>query len=290
MTYPDDPFPDLPAGSEVLFTAAAAEEYDRYRPGVPAEAAELLADTVRDLPDPTLLDLGTGTGQVPRALLKALPSLAHIEAVDWSRPMLDQARAALTPVLGSCTLNLVQTSADVYAPLAPLPGEDRWTPDLVTCCRAYHWMSGPDVLAIAHRIAAPQATLAIMGDGSLWTHEADWTRALRDLIQSYLGPVRRAGVLGAYSEPGRPFQEDLADSAWSETTEHRVPVSRSWTPETVVGYLRTTSFAGPELFGERHAAFEDEARTLLDELAAGGSLLEEAVFTVLLARRPGGAR
>ncbi|WRZ87854.1 methyltransferase domain-containing protein [Streptomyces sp. NBC_01007] len=289
MTCPDDPLPSLPAGKEVLF-AAAAEEYDLYRPGVPTEVAELLADTVRDLPDPTLLDLGTGTGQVPQALLKVLPSLAHIEGVDWSRPMLDQARAALTPVLGECTLNLVQTSAAVYTPLAPLPGEDRWTPDLVTCCRAYHWMSGPDVLAMAHRVAARQATLAVMGDGSLWTHEADWTRALRDLIQRYLGPGRRAGVLGNYPEPVRPFREDLADSAWSDVTEHRVPVTRSWMPEVVLGYLRSTSFAGADLFGERHAAFEDEARTLFDELADGGSLLEEAVFTVLLARRPGGAR
>jgi ubiquinone/menaquinone biosynthesis C-methylase UbiE len=289
VTCPDDPFPGLPPGKETLF-AAAAEEYDRYRPGVPAEAAKLLAATVRDLPDPTLLDLGTGTGQVPRALLKALPSLAHIEAVDWSRPMLDQARAAITPVLGDCTLNLIQTSADAYAPLAPLPGEDRWMPDLVTCCRAYHWMSGPGVLAMAHRVAAPRATLAIMGDGSLWTHDADWTRALRDLIQRYLGPRRRAGVLDDYPKPVRPFREDLADSAWSDVTEHRVPATRSWTPEAVLGYLRSTSFAGAGLFGERHAAFEDEARALLDELAAGGSLVEEAVFTVLLARRPGGAR
>ncbi|MEU9139375.1 hypothetical protein AB0D33_26040 [Streptomyces sp. NPDC048404] len=71
MTCPDDPFPSLSAGKEALFAVAAAE-YDRHRPGVPAEAAELLADTVRDLPDPTLLDLDTGTGQVPRALLDEL--------------------------------------------------------------------------------------------------------------------------------------------------------------------------------------------------------------------------
>jgi hypothetical protein len=58
----------------------------------------------------------------------------------------------------------------------------------------------------------------------------------------------------------------------------------------VLGCPRSTSFAGADLFGARHAAFEDEARALLDELATGGSLVEQAVFTVLLARRPGGAR
>ncbi|MEY2242409.1 hypothetical protein AB8A21_05600 [Streptomyces sp. BF23-18] len=71
MTCPDDPFPSLSMGREDLFAAAAAQ-YDRYRPCVPAEVAELLADTVRDLPDPALLDLDTGTGQVPRALLDDL--------------------------------------------------------------------------------------------------------------------------------------------------------------------------------------------------------------------------
>ncbi|MEU1302612.1 class I SAM-dependent methyltransferase [Streptomyces shenzhenensis] len=289
MTYPHDPIPDLSADRAELFAAAAAE-YDRYRPGVPPEAAELLAETLRDLPDPTLLDLGTSTGQVPKALLKALPSLDYIEGVDLSQQMLDQARAALTPVLGGCTLSLVQTSAELYKPLAPLPEEEWWTPDLITCCRAYHWMSGPDVLARTHRIAAPQASLAIMGDGSLWMHEADWTRALRDLVQQFLGAGRRAGALGDCPKPVRPFQEELADSAWSDVAEHRFPVTRSWSPESVLGYLRTTSFAGADLFAERHAAFEEEARALLDNLADGGPLLEETAFTVLLARRRAGAR
>ncbi|WP_406499862.1 class I SAM-dependent methyltransferase [Streptomyces sp. NBC_00846] len=289
MTYPDTPYPPPTPEQEALF-AAGAVRYGHFRPGLPAEAAQLLADTVRDLSRPTLLDLGTGTGQVPQALLTALPRLTHIEAVDCSRPMLDQARAALAPALGSCTLGLVHSSADVYRPLAPLPGEDPWRPDLVTCCRSYHWMSGPSVLAMADRFAAPLATVAIMGDGSLWTHDADWTHALRELIHRYLGPRRRAGALGDYTEPRRTYQEDLAASAWSDFTEHRIHVARPWTPEEVVGYLHTTSFAGPELFGEQHAEFEDEAHTLLHAYAADGLLTEHAVFTILLARRPGGAQ
>ncbi|MFD5514676.1 hypothetical protein [Streptomyces sp. NPDC127066] len=98
------------------------------------------------------------------------------------------------------------------------------------------------------------------------------------------------GVLGDRPEPGRPFREDLADSAWGDVTGHRAPSTRSWTPEVVLGCPRGTSFAGAGRFGARHAAFEDEARALPDELAAGGSPVEEAVFTVLPARRPGGAQ
>lgn len=285
---PDVPFPGLPPEQEALFAAAAAP-YARYRPGVPDAAVRLLADILRGQSVPVLLDLGTGTGQVPLALRAAVPDLAHIEAVDVSQQMLDQARVALAPALDRCTLTLVRCAADAYRPLTPLSGEEAQAPDLVTCCRSYHWMDGPAVLKMADRVAAPDATVAIMGDGSLWTHDAEWTRALRGLIQRYLGSERRAGSRGSYSEPRRSYEEDLAASAWSDVTEHRVPVVRTWRPETVLGYLRGTSFAGAELFGQRHAAFEDEARTLLHTHATDGSLVENAVFTVLLARRPGGA-
>ncbi|WP_329453374.1 class I SAM-dependent methyltransferase (plasmid) [Streptomyces sp. NBC_01724] len=286
MTYPNVPEPALPPKKETLFGAAAAD-YARYRPGVPDAAIRLLADTLRGRPAPAVLDLGTGTGQVPLALLTALPSLAHIEAVDVSQRMLDQARNALAPALNRCTLTLVHATADAYAPLAPLSGREAWAPDLVTCCRAFHWMNRPAVLTMADRVAAPHATIAIMGDGSLWTHEADWTTALRELIQSYLGPARRAGARAAYASPSSRYEDVLAESAFSDITKHDIPLARSWTPNDVIGYLRTTSFAQPSLFTGRHDAFEGEALALLDAYAPGGALQEDAVFTVLLARRPG---
>ncbi|MEV6393520.1 hypothetical protein AB0M39_01835 [Streptomyces sp. NPDC051907] len=72
----------------------------------------------------------------------------------------------------------------------------------------------------------------------------------------------------------------------------RFPVARPWTPETVVGHLRRTSFAPPDLFSDRHEAFEFEARTrqLLDAYTKRGVLREAAALTVLLGRRPGSAR
>ncbi|WP_406346364.1 methyltransferase domain-containing protein [Streptomyces sp. NBC_01547] len=289
MTYPYEPFPGLPPEQEKMFEAAALT-YARHRPGLPDAAVRLLADTLRGRPSPMLLDLGTGTGQVPVALLSAGADLTHIEAVDVSPQMLHQARQDLTPVLGHCTLTLVHAAADAYEPLATLPGEPDSGPDLITCCRSYHWMDGPAVLEMADRVAPPGAAVAIMSDGSLWTHDADWTRALRELIQLYLGQERRAGARHPYAEPRRSYEEDLAASAFNDVTEHLFPVTRSWAPQEVLGYLRSTSFAGADLFAERHQAFEDEALALLHAHAVDGSLVEEATFRVLLARRPGVAR
>lgn len=281
MTRPDQPAPAA-ASDDALFGSEAGD-YARYRPGLPDAAVRLLAATQHGVPDPVLLDLGTGTGQVPRALLPVLHRLVHIDLVDVNQRMLETALTALEPVRGACTVNAFTGEAHTFTPTAP--GQ---APSLITCCRSFHWMSRPEVLAMAGKVAAPHAVVARMGDGSLWTHESEWTAALRGLIQTYLGDDRRAGTRGTYAEPGRSYEDDLADSAFSDVAEHRFPVARAWTPEDVLGYLRTTSFARPAIFASRHHEFEAEALSLLKAHARGGVLKEDAEFTVLLARRPGG--
>ncbi|MEU6346476.1 class I SAM-dependent methyltransferase [Streptomyces sp. NPDC046977] len=283
MTRPDQPASTAAVSDDALFGPEAAD-YARYRPGLPDAAVHLLAATQHGVPDPVLLDLGSGTGQVPRALLSVLLRLVHIDLVDVNASMLQAARAVLEPVRGACTVDVFTGAAHTFAPA--VPGR---APTLITCCRSFHWMARPEVLSMADRVAAPHAVVAIMGDGSLWTHEADWTAALRELIQSYLGEDRPAGTRGTYAGPGRSYEDDLTDSRFSEVTEHHFPVTRTWTPEDVVGYLRTTSFARPALLAGRHHAFEASALRLLQDHADGGVLTEDAVFTVLLARRPGGA-
>ncbi|MEU6523644.1 class I SAM-dependent methyltransferase [Streptomyces sp. NPDC046924] len=280
MTSPDHPAAAA-VSDDALFGSEAAD-YARYRPGLPDTAVRLLAATQHGVPDPVLLDLGTGAGQVLRALLPVLRRLVHIDLVDVNQHMLETALTALEPVRGSCTVNAFTGEAHTFTPTAP--GR---APTLITCCRSFHWMSRAEVLNMADQVAAPNAVVAIMGDGSLWTYKADWTAALRVLIQTYLGNDRRAGTRGTYAGRGRSYEEGLADSAFSDVAEHRFPVARAWTPEDVLGYLRTTSFARPALFAGQHHEFEAEALRVLRGHARGGVLKEDAEFTVLLARRPG---
>lgn len=265
---------------------ATADAYSRHRPGLPDEVVHLLVGTLRGIRRPALLDLGTGAGQVPAALLPVLPQLARLDLVDADWDMLHQADLAPCPLLAGRAAAFHPVRAEEFT-----PPEEGYRADLVTCARAFHWMDRPAALAMAGRVTAPGATLAIMGDSSLWTHPAPWTVALRELIQSYLGAERRTGSTGAYAAPGRRYEDDLAASAFSNVEEHHFPLRHVWTPETVVGYLRSTSFARPGLFGDRHPRFETEARVLPEQHAATeGGLVKDGMFDVLLARRPGGAR
>lgn len=267
---------------EGLFTSTAAH-YARHRPGIPPEAVSLLADTMRDADRPALLDLGSGTGQVPAALLPAVPSIARVDVVDPDQDMLRQAAAALEPLLSGRPAGFHPVAAEDFKP----PYDD-YRADLITCARSFHWMDRSAVLKMVDRVTTPKATVAILGDGSLWTYQADWTAALKQLIQSYLGEERRAGSGGVYAGPGRRYEDDLAASPFHQITAHAFPVRRVWTPEKVVGYLRSTSFARPALLGDRHDRFEAEALELLERHSERGGLVEDATFTVLLARRPGG--
>ncbi|MGW1815403.1 class I SAM-dependent methyltransferase [Streptomyces sp. NPDC002125] len=265
-----------------LFTSTAAH-YARHRPGIPPEAVSLLADTMRDAGRPALLDLGSGTGQVPAALLPAVPQINRVDLVDPDQDMLRQAAATLEHLLAGRRAGFHPVAAEDF-----MPPFDGYRAALVTCARSFHWMERSPVLKMVHRVTTPGATVAIMGDGSLWTYRADWTAALKQLIQSYLGKERRAGTGGVYAGPGRRYEDDLAASAFSQVTERRFPVRRVWAPTQVLGYLRSTSFARPDLFGDRHDRFEAEALELLERHSEHTGLVEEAVFTVLLARRPGG--
>ncbi|MFJ6934598.1 methyltransferase [Streptomyces globosus] len=258
--------------------------YARYRPRLPDRVVQLLARELAGVAAPTLLDLGAGTGQVALSMLPGLPRTSHLDLVDQDEGMLRTALDELGPQLGERTATVHAVPAEKFAPTQP-----GYQADLVTCCRAFHWMDRPAVLAMADRVADPHAAVAVMGDGSLWTYQAEWTVALQGLIQSHLGEDRRAGTTGTYREPGRRYEDDLAESAFSNIAEHRIPFRRTWTPCTVQGYLRSTSFARPNLFAD-HAGFEDQAQALLLQHARDGVLHEDGVFTVLLARRPGAGR
>ncbi|MEO0975011.1 MAG: asparagine synthase-related protein, partial [Pseudomonadota bacterium] len=115
-------------------TQKRGELYDRWTRGADRYASAALNLTtytasnallakVADLrPGMAVIDLACGTGATSRAAFAVQPALARVFAVDWSAPMLDEARGVLAglPVL------FQQAPAGALAPaLGPHLGEDR---------------------------------------------------------------------------------------------------------------------------------------------------------------------
>ncbi|SFC62081.1 class I SAM-dependent methyltransferase [Streptomyces aidingensis] len=250
--------------------------YRQYRPGIPEAVAAILDQAVGRHTPRRLLDIGTGTGLVVEALLDRF---TDIIAIDNDGEMLAAAEQALMPALPEGSrLTLIQSTAEQFS---PPPG---WTAGLVTICRAFHWLDQKAVLARLDNQVAPGGAVAIFGDSSFWAADSPWKQAVRATIHEFLGEERRAGQ-GTFQHHNRPYSDILAESPFPEVEEVSVPVVRTWTTESVLGYLYSTSFAAPHLFGDRRPAFEQAVKEALAPFSDDDSFREDNSFLIRIGRR-----
>ncbi|GGW61989.1 methyltransferase [Streptomyces lucensis JCM 4490] len=260
--------------------AGTASYYRQFRPGIPEDVAETLDQAAphRSRGQRRLLDIGTGTGLVAEALLGHFDDII---AIDSDADMLATAESALRPKLPEGTrLPLVESTAEDFVPPAG------WKADLVTICRAFHWLDQTAVLAPLDDQVAPDGVVAILGDSSFWTATNPWKEAVRDVIKTFLGEERRAGS-GTFQHHSRPYSEIMEESPFGRVEEARIPVHRTWTAESILGYLYSTSFAAPHLFGDRLPQFEIAVKERLADFSEGDTFPEENEFLIRFGRRSG---
>ncbi|WP_457029206.1 class I SAM-dependent methyltransferase [Kitasatospora sp. P5_F3] len=258
-----------------LFTGTVGY-YRQYRPGIPEEVAVVLDQAAPKGSPRRLLDVGTGTGLVAEALLGRFD---EIIAIDNDAEMLAAAESALRPALPDGTvLALVESTAEDFTPPAG------WRADLVTICRAFHWLDQATVLALLDDQVAPGGAVAIFGDNSFWAADSPWKQSVRAVVQDFLGEERRAGD-STFKHHNRPYSEIMEESPFSQVEEVRVPVQRTWTTEGILGYLYSTSFAAPHLFGDRLADFETAVKAALAEHSSNGIFPEDNEFLIRIGRR-----
>lgn len=250
--------------------------YRQYRPGIPQDVADVLNTAASHRAPRRLLDVGTGTGLVAEALLGRFDDII---AIDNDADMLAAAEDALRPQLpDGARLLLQQVTAEEFV---PPPG---WQADLVTICRAFHWLDQETVLTRLDSQVSPDGAVAIFGDNSFWTATSEWKSAVRTVIQDFLGEQRRAGN-STFQHHNRPYSDIMRESPFNRVEEHAVPVTRIWTAGSILGYLYSTSFAAPHLFGNRLEEFEQAVRTTLARFSDTDTFEENNEFLIRIGRR-----
>ncbi len=256
-----------------------AEFYRRYRSGVPVDVAQVL-DRAAPAAEPgrprRLLDLGTGTGFVVEALRDRFDDIIGVDAEDG---LLAVARDNVTAAPGQ-TITFELSRAEEFTP----PTD--WTADLVTICRTFHWLDRTLVLSRLDAQVSADGVVAVFGDNSIWAANAPWKTEVQAVLAEFLGDHRRAGA-GTYTRPPRPYTDDLDASPFSAWDRVVVPVRRERSLDSVIGYLHSTSFAAPHLFGDRLAEFDQALADRLPVLVGEDSkFIDDNAFDILLARRP----
>jgi SAM-dependent methyltransferase len=245
----------------------ASQYYATYRPGLPPQVANHLAARFNLDGRGVLLDMGCGTGQPTFALASLFERTV---AFDIDADMLREAKVRQPKDL---KIEWQQRS-DKEVTIAEGPYR------LAVACRSFNWMDQYPLLQRLHSILEPGGGVAIIGDGSFWTGTEPWQKTVKEVIQSFLGPIRRAGK-STFSAPEEPYTITLEKNGYNDPCYEGIPVIRQWDIQGILGYLYSTSFSTRHLYGDRIGKFENDMRNELLKVNQGClTFIEHAEFVI----------
>lgn len=259
-----------------------ARAYDEYRPPYPPALIDDLARRSGASGAGAMLDLACGTGQLCFALYG---KFEHVRAVDLEPDMIALVRAK------AAAADLTNLRADMSA------AEDLAVPagslDLITLGNAFHRLPRRAVAAKALRWLRPGGYLALVWGGSPWDGDSPWQLALAELMRRWRARAQAETRDQDRIPPGHdearaaaPDLDLLAAAGFELAGRWEFAVQHDWTPDEIVGYLRSTSVLSARALGPLAPEFELDVRRELAGHAVGGRLSEPITFAYELARRP----
>jgi SAM-dependent methyltransferase len=248
---------------------AAAAAYAAYRPGYPDSAIDWALRPLPHASEPTVLDLGAGTGKLTESLaarfvtedLLAGSSISRVIAVEPDHQMLDVLRERLPAV----------QSMSGSAERIPLPDA---SVDAVMVGQAFHWFDAELAGAEIARVLRPGGLLA-----GLWNAEDDSVPWLADYHRAVYGGPRGNGVpKGSEPDelPGAPYfgpterdefrhtQRLTVDGLIDVQGTHSVTLlSEPAERERMFGGIRDYFAGRPELTDSPDSTFDLPLRTIV---------------------------
>jgi SAM-dependent methyltransferase len=249
------------SGYDLSLFEGTAPFYRKYRERYDPVFVDILTRELGLDGSGRLLDVGTGTGNV---VVPLAPRFERAVGLDPDQEMLDQARAEAAEAGVSNIEWVVGKAEDLPLGLG--------TFDLITMGQAFHWMDRARVVDILYDMLPDGGAVAIVSNLKPDREDADtapWDE-LKVLVRWYLGEERRAGG-GVYQDPGPP--DVPFEGSRFRPVERHVAVTgnrRSRTADDILGFLFSTSWAAPRLFGNRVEEFERDVRALLAERSPTG--------------------
>lgn len=194
------------------FGGDAAGYYRRYRHGYPSAAIDALAGAFKLTSQEVMVDLGCGTGQL------TVPMARRVRAVigmDVEPDMLEPARQAARDADVSNVTWMLGADSDIPV-LSRLLGDK--SVGAVTIAQALHWMNHQDLFKAVVPLLRPGGGVAVVTNGTpLWQQENDWSQALRDFLEHWLGTTL-SYACGTDEQSQRRYSDDLAAAGFQVST------------------------------------------------------------------------
>lgn len=232
-----------------------AENYDRFRPSPPPEAAALLAE----LEGRDVLEVGAGTGKFTRFLVALGAKVSIIEPDDDMRRVAVRRSPEVLELLGRAEA---------------VPASDA-TYDALLCASAWHWFQQPEATDEFARVLRDDATLYVVWNG--FSRDVDWMVALTTLRERPGDAGKRPRGWRVRFTPEQPFVD-----------ERDVELHWSWTRsvDEVVALFSTYSGSIIQSDAWRQSMATTVRASLVDRFGDGEVELPMTLRGTIARRRP----
>ncbi len=243
------------------FTGTAGY-YARFRPPYQDDFLSHLRACAGTTGRGALLDLACGPG---RLAIPLAPHFTRVLAVDVEPEMIAVGKQEAMK-RGAANIEWrVARAEDLQLPSSSL--------ELITIGEAFHRLDHPRVLQCSVEWLRPGGSLATLAGESVWRGHERWKRALVDVVNRWT-----AGALGDpnAAEWGGPVQALRA--AGLTVQEYESVTDHTWTCDSLVGFLFSTSIASRPVLGSNADRFEADLRAALLQIEPGGRFVSKQRF------------
>lgn len=254
--------------------------YDHFRPDLPQEVSSLILDVAIDASQKnTLLDVGTGTGQLISPLLKVFHDIISLEP---DKDMMAFAKRKIIPEMPPETsIRFVTSEAEFFTP--PIG----WKASLVTFLRSFHRFPTKPTLSNLESIIQTKGSIAIVNEAPFWYGQEPWQIICNKMVNQLTSAQNLDTTSEFDPKTNDSLINNLKDSAFSDTYIQEIDVERTWNIEKIIGYLYSTNFAAYKLFDVKANGFERAVQHNLQPYAdENGRFTEKQTINVILAKRP----
>ena len=228
----------------------AAAYYSRYRVPYPRSLIARLKVDANLGCDSRVLDLATGPGRMALALA---PSVGEVVAVDVEPKMLEEGKRAARR-LGIDNVEWIHARAEALV-IAPR------SVDLVTIGEAFHRLDQDLMLQRISRWLKDGACVALAGCFGILHGGSSWQESLRHALSKW--EKGRSDDAPAKPRGAVHDTQRLVEAGFNGVANREFTDSHTWTRESILGHLHSTSRFSPFALGEELEEFENAVLSAL---------------------------
>ncbi|UOQ93477.1 class I SAM-dependent methyltransferase [Halobacillus shinanisalinarum] len=249
----------------------AAQYYSKYRPMYPASLVRFLVDRCALSGGEQLLDLGCGTGQLT---IRFSDWCHKIVGIDTEPEMIKEA-SRIHNELRFGNIEWFSGSLEYYRK----NNDEKFK--LVTIAKAFHWMDRAKVLEHLYDMVTVDGGVSIIDNYNPASKLTTWQITLNEVVKHWYGSERKAGNT-IYDHPNESHEDILSNSSFHVEIHELPPYEITWTIETILGNLYSTSYGSKRFLGNKVEAFEHDLRSSLLAINNSGIFKEQVDLSVKL--------